>query len=386
MLNRDDATEFRQPSSQPGMLKLWLTALLAGFGSAANSEEAVPAAARRAPLAVWDTTIRATVAGGYRDNVLSSSVAPESSAFVASTAEASFIRLSESGAQVILFLLGEDTRFADAPAVEQEQLLSGSAQFLKPVGTRDELGGRLLYLYQNQVLDVSDSEANLYRVLVKGHGFTVQPYWNHSLGRGWSAQLEGAMLRQLYEHELDGFWEAGGRLGFLYRYGHKSEFSFGYQFRQRLYDTRNQFDHSGVAVPNTSLIYNRHEFAGEWRHYWDTGRHWLTATKAGVLLNRDNGSGYFDYDRVLFAQQLRWRNYGWEIKAGGRLGWYFHRVQLVAGERRERSYYALDLRAEKRLGKHWLLYTAAGREWNFSNEPLDEYNDWTASSGIGVEF
>lgn len=359
---------------------------LAGFASAANSEEVFQSGTNRAPLAVWDITVRATVGVGYRDNVLSSSVAPESSAFVASSAEASFIRLSENGTQVIFFLLGEDTRFTDAPAVDKEQFFSGSAQFLKPVGSREQFGGRLFYLYQNQVLDVSDSEANLYRVLVEGNGLSFEPYWNHTLGRGWSSQLEAFMQRQFYGGTLDDFWEAGGRAGLLYGYGHKSEFSFGYQFRQRLYDTRNQFDRDGVAVPNTSLIYNRHEFAGEWRHYWDPGRHWLTTTKAGVLLNRDNGSGYFDYDRVLFSQRLRWRNYGWEVGVGGRLGWHFHHHQFVNGERRKRSYYALDLRTEKRLGKHWLLYTTAGREWNFSNDSLDEYNDWTAGGGVGVEF
>ncbi len=386
MLNKGHAIGCQQPGRLLTLAKLLLSAVLAGLAAAVDGGEVSGTATNRAPLAVWDKTVRVTVGGGYRDNVMSSSVAPESSAFVATTAEASFIRLSESGAQLILLLLGEDTRFTDAPAVDKEQLFSGSAEFLKPLGARDELGGRFLYLYQNQVLDASDSYANLYRVLVKGHDFTLQPFWNHTLGRGWSAQLEGTLVRQNFEHELDGFWEGGGRLSCLYAYGHQSEISFGYQFRQRLYDTRNQFDRDGVAVPNTTLIYNQHEFAGEWRHYWDAGRHWLTTTKAGVLLNRDNGAGYFDYDRVLFAERLRWRNYGWEVTASGRFGWHFHRVQVVNGEQRERSYYALDLRAEKRLGKHWLLYAAARREWDFSNDPFDQYRDWTASSGIGLEF
>lgn len=377
---------FRQRRRSSEMAKWLLMGLMAGGGTVMDADETSEPEIRRRPLAVWDTTVQATVGGGYRDNVLSSSVAPESSTFVASTAEASFIRLSESGAQLILLALGEDTRFLDAPAVNKEQLFSGSAQCLQPIGSHAELGGRLLYLYQNQVLDVSDSEANLYRVLVEGHGFTVQPFWNHTLGSNGSVQLEGTLLRQLYEHELDDFWEGDVRLSLLFRYGRRSEFSFGYQFGQRLYDTRNQFDRNGVAIPNTSLAYRRHELAGESRHYWDAGRHWLTVTKAGALMNRDNGSGYFDYDRILFSQQWRWRNYGWEIKAGGRFGWHFHRIQVVNGAHRHRSYYALDLRTEKRLGKHWLLYAAAAREWDFSNDPLDQYRDWTASSGVGVEF
>ena len=44
------------------------------------------------------------------------------------------------------------------------------------------------------------------------------------------------------------------------------------------------------------------------------------------------------------------------------------------------------LRVERRLGKHWLLYALAEREWNMSNDPVEEYNDWMAGGGVGVEF
>lgn len=41
---------------------------------------------------------------------------------------------------------------------------------------------------------------------------------------------------------------------------------------------------------------------------------------------------------------------------------------------------------ERWLGKHWFLYAAAEKEWNFSNDPLDDYRDWTAGAGIGAEY
>lgn len=340
----------------------------------------------RAPVSVWDVSARLTVGGGYRDNVLRTAVAPESSAFFATAADASFIRLSETGSQLTFFVLGEDTRYFDSPSLDYEQLFAGTAQASTPVGANGELGGQFNYLFQHQILDVSETEAALHRVLVDGHALTLRPHWKHTLRPGWAVQLEGTAFRQFYSGDLDDFWEAGGRLSLIHSYSRRSEVSVGYQSRHRFYDTRQQFDRFGVIEPETHLVYGQQEVSGQWRHYWDAARRWRTTTKAGYLWNRDNGSGYFDYDRVLFSQQVRWADHGWEIRANARFGWYFYRVQRIGDEHRERSYAALDLRIERRLGKHWLLFAAAEREWNSSNDPLDDYRDWAASGGVGVEF
>jgi len=83
---------------------------------------------------------------------------------------------------------------------------------------------------------------------------------------------------------------------------------------------------------------------------------------------------------------LRWKNEQWEVKAGLRCGWYGYEVQQVNGESRERSYFVADLRLERHWGKRWLTWLAGEREWNLSNDPLDEYRLWMASGGVGVEF
>jgi hypothetical protein len=334
----------------------------------------------------WDTTARVTTGFGYRDNVLRSSITPESSAFFNASGDVSFLRLADSGAHLTLFILGDDTRYFDAPSVNYEQFFSGTAQGVTPLGAQDELGGQFNYLYQHQVLDVSETEAIRTRLLVDGHSLALRPHWKHMLGGGWAVQMEAAGLRQFYEGDLDDYWEVGGRLSAIRRYGHRSEISLGYQAKQLRYDTREQFDSFGVALPGTSLDYWQHEFATQWRHHWDEARHWRSTSKLSYLLSRDNGSGYFDYDRVLFSQQLRWAAALWEIKTTGRFGWYLYDTQLVGTENRERSYATIDLRVERRLGKHWLIYASAEREWNFSNDPLDEYRDWMASAGVGLEF
>jgi hypothetical protein len=339
-----------------------------------------------APLALWDVSTRLSAGGGYRGNVLLSSVRPEGSSFIEASADFSAIRLSETGSSFTLFVLGELQRYLDSEQVENEGILYAVARMETPLDPANTIGGESQYLYQNQILDVSETEAVLRRARVLGHGLSFKPDWEHSLNDAWSLRLEGTALRQLFEEELDDYWEGFGRLTLDYAYGNRSTVSVGYELRHRFYDTREQYDDSGAAVPRTDLVYRYHEAGGEWRHHWDAERRWRTTLKAGFLRNEDNGSGYFNYDRVQVSAQVRWREGGWDARLQGRGGWYWYPNQQVLGEERVRSLYALELRVERQIDSHWLLYAAASREWNLSNEPLEEYTDWMASGGIGVEL
>ena len=91
-------------------------------------------------MAVWDVSARAEVGGGYRHNVLLTSVAPESSPFVSVAADASFIRLSETGSELTMFFLGEDMQYFDVPSVNGERFASGTMQFARPVGPARQVG------------------------------------------------------------------------------------------------------------------------------------------------------------------------------------------------------------------------------------------------------
>lgn len=358
--------------------------LLAGLLSLAPLRAAP--ATNRSPIAVWDVSARAEVGGGYKHNVLLTSVAPESSPFVSVSADASFIRLSETGAEFTLFLLAEDKQYFDVPSVDGERFASGTMQFARALGPRNKLGIELAALYQDQVMDVSETETNLTRLLVEGVGISLKPKWTHTLGPGWEMRLESVGGRQLYAGELDHYWEAGARLTLLRTYGHRSELSVNVQSLHWLYDDREQTDREGESVPGTDLVFWRPELFGQWRHNWDAKKRWTTTTKVGWLWNQDDGSGYWNYDRLMLSQRVRWRQGGWEIAVGGRAGWYFYQVQTVGTEPRERWYATVDVRVERRLSKHWFAYAAGEWNWNDGNEPLDQYRDWTAGGGVGVEF
>jgi hypothetical protein len=351
----------------------------------------VAAATNTPPVAIWDLAARLQVGGGYRDNVLLSSIQPENSSFVEATADCSVIRLSEGGSSLSLFMLGEFRRFleeieVDGQPYEHERLLFVTAEGSAPLDDRNTLSATCQYVYQDQVIDASETEADLRRVLIQGQTFSFQPAWEHQFAADWKLFVAGTAERQIYAEELDDYWQGAGQVKLSRAYGRKSEASLLYQLRQRFYDSREQYTADGLAEPGTKLTYRSHEIAGEWRHHWDAARRWRTVVKAGYLLSEDNGSGYFNYERVQLSARIRWKHARWEIGAGGRAGWYLYELQDVGGDNRRRSYYTLEGRIERWLDDHWFIYGAASREWNLSNDPLDQYNDWVASGGVGVEF
>ena len=338
------------------------------------------------PVSVWDVSARAEAGFGYKHNVLLTSVAPESSPFVSVAADASFIRLSETGSELTMFFLGQDMQFTDVPSVDGERFASGTIQFARPLGLGNKLGIQLSSLYLNQVMDVSESETNLARMLVQGVEILLTPKWIHTLGAGREVRCEVFGGPQLYGGDLNSYWQTGAKLALVQTYGNKSELSLGSQFAHWLYDDREQTDAVGATIPGTAMAYWRPELSGQWRHNWDAKRRWTTTTKLGWLWNVDNGSGYGNYNRLAFSQGVRWRPGSWEITVGGRFGWYLYNMQTVGSEPRERFYTTVDIRVERRLGKHWFVYASAEADWNWSNEPLDTYSDWTVGAGLGAEF
>ncbi|MDZ8118136.1 hypothetical protein [Pontiella agarivorans] len=339
------------------------------------------------PAAVeWDLEGEAAVSAGYKNNMLQSSVTDESSAFIRTAVDASMMRFSETGSYLLFYLFGEDTRYSDAPSVNYEQMISALFNGAVPAGTDDRLGAEVMYLYLHQIYDASETQVDRRRLLVLGHSLSVRPYWDHEFSDTWSHRFEFSVSRQIYEVALDDYRETGGRFLLTRKYGHRSELSAGFRYMQRDYDTREQFDGDGLALPGTDLLYFQHELQGEWRHYFDADRHWRSLAKWSGMMNRDNGSGYFDYDRLLLREQLRWDNELWRVKSNVRFGWYFYKVQQVSGARRERSYVSADLRIERRFGEHISLFAEAEHAWNFSNDPLDEYNTWTAHTGFMVSM
>jgi regulator of extracellular matrix RemA (YlzA/DUF370 family) len=199
-------------------------------------------------------------------------------------------------------------------------------------------------------------------------------------------RFEVSGLRQLYGGDLSDYWDAAAEGSLIRTYGNRSEISIISQSKHIWYDSRTETDRFGVAITNTDLVFLQNEIGCEWRHNWDKARQWRTTSKFSYMVNQDNGSGYFDYDRLLLKQQLRWKSSLWEIKTNARFSWYDYPVKRIGNEPLERSSMLLDARIERRLGKRWLIYLSAEHEWSTSNDLRDQYKAWMAGGGVGFEL
>ena len=89
-------------------------------------------------------------------------------------------------------------------------------------------------------------------------------------------------------------------------------------------------DASGLTLTNTSLALQTHLVELNWTQTWDAKKRWQTATRAGLELNVDNGSGFYDYRNYRLSEELRYRVERWEAKARVRLSYYDYLTQPVS--------------------------------------------------------
>jgi hypothetical protein len=207
-------------------------------------------------------------------------------------------------------------------------------------------------------------------------------------GAAW-AEAELVGTRQLLDEPLDSYWQVGPRATLGYSYGHGSEATLAYQWSQLAYDTRAQVDLSGAELPNTSLAMQVHLVELALSHNWDELRRWQTTTRLSYEAERDNGSGFYDYDVARITQQVRFRVPTWDITAQAQAGWYNYPYQTVSSidtTRRHRTLVTGSLRIAKKLSKRWKVHATYHYDRSLSNLEFDDYQASTVLGGVGYEF
>lgn len=340
-------------------------------------------------IQIWDRTFNLRGGFGFKDNVLLSPAARQDSAFFASGFDAMFIRLPINGPQFLFFLTGDDFRYLNEIGVDKEQSLVAIAKLQKEFASVWEAALGIEYFYQDQVFDVSATEADLTTVQLKAHALRGVPGIQRKLGEHYRLKLEFPASRQYLREPLDDYWEGGPKLVFEREYGRRSSAFVSYQYEQRFYDSRLKTDRAGEPIANSLLQFEQHEFELGNRHYWDQQRRWRSDTKFNVELNLDNGAGYFDYERYQFSQQLRYSSQSWMIRGQAKVTYYDYSVQTIApesSETREFTTLGFLLRGEKNLTKSLKLFAEYDYEQAFSNRPFHEYRANTIQAGVDWEF
>ena len=341
------------------------------------------------PLSIWERlyTVRAGV--GYKDNVALSHTDTEASGFFASGLEFFALRLPEDGTEVSCFVSADDRRYFSASSVDGEQLVFAQGQVKHVFGAVGEMAFDLQYAYQDQIQDVSVTETNQQAIRVRGHTLAAHLSVRLNFPERYWAGLDIIPTRQWLADPLDHYFEFGPRVSFGRDYGYLSEVSLRYEPRYRQYDTDPQLTTEGEPMPDTVRAFGQQEVALGWRHHWDPERHWRTSARVGYLLNTDNGSGYFDYTRVSGSVQVRYRRKTWEGSIDARVSGYDYAVQTVSAtnsEKRNRTEFAIGVRAERQLTRSLRLVGAFEHGHTSSNVTIESYTVNTFTGTLQWEF
>ena len=363
---------------------LAVASCLPGSATAAQTNEFLPDVP-----SIWEKSLNLRGGFGYKDNLALSRTNREESPLLLSGLDLSLYRLPLDGKQLTLFVTGEDTRFLEGRKVKSEQYAAVLAEFKMDLGPNWNAGALAQYVYQDQIFDVSTIEATTGPVRVQGHRLGLWPsaMWNFS--KDFWLQAEPRLSRQFFKEPLDDYWEPGGKLMLGHDYGFRSSISFGYAVAQLIFDTREQLALDGTALPGQPLEYTQYEPEMLIRHNWDARRRWRTTTRLSFQLNEDNGPGFFDYYRYQAAQQVRYLNGNWDIKASGKVSYYDFPHQpatLSDASSREKTLLTFSFRGDRKLMKHLKIFAEFEHEHSLSNRPSEEYRVNRIVGGIDVEL
>lgn len=346
-------------------------------------------------LPTWDfeTTLKGSL--GYKHNILlqpesTESTEPiESSGFWRTGLEMFLWRLPEGRTEFILMADATDVRYfhTDETDGEQTAFLHGAFNWLATDWSKLSLKGQVVY--QDQVLDMSANERYPYIGQVQVFSYNLDPVWEVSLNRNLTVALTGIARADRFRQGPDDFDDLGGRIGVGYRFGLWGELDLRYTVLNRDYATRIQYTAGGRPLVGTSLSIDQQNAVLRFRIGTGTDARWKLRTKLAWLQYRDNGSGYFDYDRSTVGLELTWSPGPWLFVLGGDFHRYDYLVQTVwVGqlENRRKDDFFATLRVERPLTESLRWHFEGLWESSETNAVYGTYDAGSFFTGVGWTF
>jgi hypothetical protein len=144
------------------------------------------------------------------------------------------------------------------------------------------------------------------------------------------------------------------------------------------------------VLPGTQLHFRQREGEARARLAWSGAGDWSLTATAGRLENRDEASGYFDYDQKRGRLELNWQRNGWRATLDGELKQIDYLGQTVgagiAPPARMADDDDLRLRLEREVAGGWTIFAEHRRERSRSNEAGFSYRANTALAGVQRDF
>lgn len=318
---------------------------------------------------------------GRRSNVLfASDLLAEDRALYGMDAEFMFWGFNYDGHRLTFYNYFEHLGYLGEGQADKEQIAISSFNYELPVYEDHKAYLDVGYLYQDQVFDVSSSEADLFTLKAAGHRFSVGTGWKKKFGENWTAQAGIWGERQLFIEPLDDYWQFGPTARIEWNPKDRQRIRLRARYENRDYDTRNE------VITGTPLRFKRFETELEWKYDLDSIGNWWTRLDLGYRRNEDNGGGFFDYHRYAVEPSIGYTDEIWDLELGYTWRKYMYDMQFFGIDQIERRDSILFLRFAYRIDKNWTWFTEWESQIATSTDPSDEYDVFSFMTGFDFEL
>lgn len=335
-------------------------------------------------------TLRTSV--GWRDNILLSPFAPIERAFGRAEVEAMLLRPMKDKWEFLSFLNGDVLRYFSPPTEtsgEQQWALhaEGRWQPVEPL----RFGLKAGAYFRDMVVDFSETEARREVAPTRVQGGYTMAVARVQLPGGFTFEPSVQGRRTDYREYSGDYDELRPGARLEWERGVALAISVAGSESRRDYATRPNYTAGGRVLPGTRLSFRLRDGEVRVRTGWmRTGGEWNLAATLGRVENRDEASGYFDYDQDRARLELGWEGILWRVALDATAKRTDYLIQTVgvgiAPPPRIAEDTAATLRVERLLDHRWTLFAENHWERSRSNEREFSYRANTVLAGVQREF
>ncbi len=338
----------------------------------------------------WDFSSNAKVGWGYSDNVLLATVNPQSGDYLHTELELFLLKFPDEKGEFFAFLNGRDLRYFDVDGADKDQILLIDAEWKRYL--TDSLTGALegQYIFLDQVLDLSLSDRDVSRERIQYNGYGIGGDLLFSpLESNNKFSLETMALHEDFQEVLgENFL---GRIELSWERPMWQDAKFKGELRSEIrdYDSRSARDAFGRPVDGPLLETKRNSATLDVTQGWGKEKFLSSSFQVKYSENRDNGSGYYDYDQwaLEFSLDGDWEGIESRFSIGvDESKFLIQRADRFSPEPREKIDYIAEFFVRKELWKRISVYLLGNYEESTSNVVEDEYNVFSASLGFQIDL
>ena len=335
----------------------------------------------------WDMDLKLRSGLGYGDNVLFGAFEQVASSYFIGSLDGLVYRLPNDGeANAYLYVYAEHLEYFED--VDAGRLYITQGQTTRQVDQLRTVGLSATHIFYDQVFDASADLDSLDTFGVSAHQMEAVPHLEVFLKNGIQLKLEAILGTTRYDDSYEDSDNIGGRLTL------RKPIKPGVMLEAILFHDDRSFleklprDSDGYSMDGT-LRYRIDEAFLRWRKQGPAQEDWRLSSQVRFMRQKDNGAGYYDYDRLRLTQSVSRVFNKWE--AGLLLSFTRHdypvrKADFNGSETLWRENWEVMLDFKRPLGEATSFFLDGQREHNRSNSLENVYDAYRVSAGIEWEI